>query len=73
MGQQQAKTKAIKALQFALEKAEPSLSQEQKDAITTNFEKELRFHPQFAKKFLVYCTDAALAFLKVGFEISTKS
>ena len=42
MGQQQAKAKAVKALQVALEQTEPPLSQEQKEAIATIFEKELR-------------------------------
>ena len=45
MGQQQAKKKAIEALKIALEKAEPSLSEEQKKAITASFEEELRIHP----------------------------
>lgn len=40
MGQQQAKVKAIKALQLALEKAD--LTQEQKETIAANFEEELR-------------------------------
>lgn len=43
MGQQQAKVKAIKALQLALEKAD--LTQEQKETIAANFEKELRLLP----------------------------
>ena len=45
MGQQQAKKKAIEALKIALEKAEPSLSEEQKEAIKASFEEELRLHP----------------------------
>ena len=45
MGQQQAKTKAIEALRLALEQAEPSLSEEQKEAIKASFEKELRHIP----------------------------
>ena len=45
MGQQQAKVKAIKALQLALEEVQPSLSQEQKDTIKASFEKELRLLP----------------------------
>ena len=45
MGQQQAKVKAIKALQLALEEVQPSLSQEQKDTIKSSFEKELRLLP----------------------------
>lgn len=44
MGQQQAKAKAIAALKIALEKAEPALSDEQKDAIQAGFELELRLH-----------------------------
>ncbi|MBQ4229177.1 MAG: hypothetical protein II675_05230 [Bacteroidaceae bacterium] len=43
MGQQQAKVKAIKALQLALEKAD--LTQEKKEIIAANFEKELRLLP----------------------------
>ena len=43
MGYQQAKSKAIKALQLALEKAD--LTQEQKETIAANFEKELRLLP----------------------------
>ncbi len=43
MGQQQAKVKAIKALQLALEKAD--LTQEQKETIAANFEEELRLLP----------------------------
>ena len=43
MGQQQAKVKAIKALQLALEKAD--LTQEKKESIAANFEKELRLLP----------------------------
>ena len=38
MGQQQTKAKAIESLRLALEQAEPSLSEEQKDAITKSFE-----------------------------------
>ena len=38
MGQQQTKTKAINALRNALEKAEPPLSVEQKEAIIKSFE-----------------------------------
>ena len=38
MGQQQTKVKAIESLRLALEQAEPSLSEEQKDAITKSFE-----------------------------------
>ena len=45
MGQQQAKAKAVKALQVALEQTEPPLSQEQKEAIAASFEKELRLLP----------------------------
>lgn len=45
MGQQQAKKKSIEALKIALEKAEPSLSEEQKKAITASFEEGLRIHP----------------------------
>ena len=45
MGQQQAKAKAIKALQVALEQTEPPLLQEQKEAIMACFEKELRLLP----------------------------
>lgn len=45
MGQQQAKKKAIEALKAALEKPEPSLTKEQKDAIFECFEKELRLLP----------------------------
>ncbi|MBP5393690.1 MAG: hypothetical protein J6Y59_07745 [Bacteroidaceae bacterium] len=45
MGQQQAKAKAVKALQVALEQTEPPLLQEQKDAIMASFEKELRLLP----------------------------
>ncbi|MBO7119073.1 MAG: hypothetical protein J6W03_01985 [Bacteroidaceae bacterium] len=44
MGQQQTKAKAIEALKIALEKAEPTLSDEQKDAIQAGFEQELRLH-----------------------------
>lgn len=43
MGQQQAKVKAIKALQLALEKTD--LTQEKKEIIAANFEKELRLLP----------------------------
>jgi hypothetical protein len=43
MGQQQAKVKAIKALQLALEKAD--LTQEKMEIIAANFEKELRLLP----------------------------
>ena len=43
MGQQQAKVKAIKALQLALKKAD--LTQEQKETIAANFEEELRLLP----------------------------
>lgn len=43
MGQQQAKVKAVKALQLALEKAD--LTQEQKETIAANFEEELRLLP----------------------------
>ena len=43
MGQQQAKVKAIKALQLALEKAD--LTQVKKEIIAANFEKELRLLP----------------------------
>lgn len=45
MGQQQAKAKAVKALQVALEQTEPPLLQEQKEAIMACFEKELRLLP----------------------------
>lgn len=45
MGQQQAKAKAIKALQVALERTQPPLSYEQKEAIAASFEKELRLLP----------------------------
>lgn len=38
MGQQQTKAKAIESLRLALEQAEPSLSEEQKDAVTKSFE-----------------------------------
>ena len=38
MGQQQTQAKAIESLRLALEQAEPSLSEEQKDAITKSFE-----------------------------------
>ncbi len=38
MGQQQTKAKAISALQLALEKTEPPLSVEQKEAIIKSFE-----------------------------------
>ena len=41
MGQQQIKAKAIHALRVALEKAEPSLSVEQKEAIARSFESVL--------------------------------
>ena len=41
MGQQQTKTKAINALRNALEKAEPPLSVEQKEAIIKCFELDL--------------------------------
>jgi hypothetical protein len=41
MGQQQIKAKAIHALRVALEKAEPSLSVEQKEAIAKSFESVL--------------------------------
>ena len=44
MGQLQAKAKAIEALKVALEKADPALSDEQKEAIKANFEQELRLH-----------------------------
>lgn len=45
MGYQQAKSKAIKALQHALDQVEPSLSEEQKATIHKSFEVELRFLP----------------------------
>ena len=45
MGHQQAKSKAIKALDCALGKVEPPLTQEQKDAIRKSFEEELRLLP----------------------------
>lgn len=41
MGQQQTKAKAIEVLRSALEKAEPPLSQEQKETIAKYFEKGL--------------------------------
>jgi len=41
MGQQQARKKAVDALHHALDQAEPSLSPEQKKAISAAFEKEL--------------------------------
>ena len=41
----EAKKKAIEALKMALEQAEPSLTNEQKDAIFECFEKELRHLP----------------------------
>ena len=44
MGKQQATAKAIEALHHALETAQPSLTQEQKDAIIKSFEQELRLH-----------------------------
>ncbi len=44
MGQQQTKAKAIEALKIALEKAEPVLSDKQKEAIKASFEQELRLH-----------------------------
>ena len=44
MGQQQTKAKAIEALNVALEKADPALSDEQKEAIKASFEQELRLH-----------------------------
>ena len=45
MGYQQAKSKAIKALQHALNQVKPSLTQEQKAAIQKCFEEELRLLP----------------------------
>jgi len=41
MGQQQAKSKAIKAFRLALEQAQPPLSQEQKDTLARCFEQNL--------------------------------
>jgi hypothetical protein len=41
MGQQQTKAKAVESLRLALEQTEPALSQEQKDAIITSFERIL--------------------------------
>ena len=41
MGQQQAKAKAISALHLAIEKVEPPLSVEQKEAIIKSFELSL--------------------------------
>ena len=44
MGKQQATAKAIEAMHHALDAAQPSLTQEQKDAISKSFEQELRLH-----------------------------
>ena len=44
MGKQQATAKAIETLHHVLETAQPSLTQEQKDAISKSFEQELRLH-----------------------------
>ena len=41
MGYQQAKSKAMSALQLALDNVEPPLTQEQKEKIVRNFEREL--------------------------------
>ena len=41
MGQHQTKAKAVESLRLVLEQTEPALSQEQKDAITTCFERIL--------------------------------
>ena len=41
MGYQQAKSKAMSALQHALDNTEPPLTQEQKEKIVRNFEREL--------------------------------
>jgi hypothetical protein len=45
MGQQQAKVKAVKALQKALTEVLPPLTDAQKESISKCFEQELRFLP----------------------------
>ena len=45
MGKQQAKAQAAKALQVALESAQPALTDEQKETIRVSFEKALRSLP----------------------------
>ena len=47
MGQQQTKAKAMEAWHIAVEKAEPPLSKEQKEAIVSNFERNLSSLSQF--------------------------
>ena len=45
MGKQQAKAQAVDVLQHILDTTQPPLTDEQKEAIRYNFERELRLHP----------------------------
>lgn len=45
MGKQQATAKAFAALQIAMETLQPPLTEQQREMLKKNFERELRFHP----------------------------